>query len=162
MKKKNLFVIGLRILILLGIAIAMPKPTAGAQTQKEGAMDTVRVRYMVKELDPAIAFYSYRDGPALLGVGALKELGPGHGEIKSMHTAEQARGRGVGRAMLSHLLDVARDRGFRQVSLETGTMEAFAPARALYASAGFIQCAPFADYRPSADNYFMTLELATA
>ena len=56
MKKKNLFVIGLRILILLGIAIAMPKPTAGAQTQKEGAMDTVRVRYMVKELDPAIAF----------------------------------------------------------------------------------------------------------
>jgi putative acetyltransferase len=112
-------------------------------------------------LDPAITFYSYRDGPALLGLGALKELGPRYGEIKSMHTAEQARGRGVGRAMLSHLLTVARDRGFRQVSLETGTVAAFAPARALYASAGFVPCGPFADYHPSEDNCFMTLELTS-
>jgi putative acetyltransferase len=111
-------------------------------------------------LDPAITFYSYRDGGALLGVGALKELAPRHGEIKSMHTAEQARGRGVGRAMLSHLLTVARTRGYRQVSLETGTMAAFEPARSLYADAGFVPCGPFADYRPSEDNFFMTLDLA--
>jgi len=61
--------------------------------------------------------------------------------------------------MLTHLLGVARARGCRRVSLETGTMEAFAPARALYESAGFVPCAPFAGYQPSEDNLFMTLEL---
>ncbi len=111
-------------------------------------------------LDPAITFYSYRaGGEQLLGVGALKELDAGHGEIKSMHTAQAARGRGVGRAMLSHLLGVARARGYGRVSLETGTMAEFAPARALYSSAGFIACGPFGDYQPSPDNCFMMLPL---
>ncbi len=110
-------------------------------------------------LDPAITFYSLRAGGELLGVGALKQLDPWHGEIKSMHTAQAARGRGVGRAMLSHLLGVARSRGYRRVSLETGTMAEFAPARALYASAGFTACGPFGGYRPSGDNCFMTLPL---
>lgn len=109
-------------------------------------------------LDPAITFFSYRVGGSVLGIGAIKRLGPDHAEIKSMHTAEAARGRGIGRAMLTHLLDVARARGFRQVSLETGTPAAFAPARMLYQSAGFVRCGPFADYRPSDDNLFMTLE----
>jgi putative acetyltransferase len=76
-----------------------------------------------------------------------------------MHTAAAARGRGVGRAMLHHLLGVARAEGVRRVSLETGTMAEFAPARALYESAGFTACGPFADYRPSDDNCFMTLLL---
>jgi putative acetyltransferase len=110
-------------------------------------------------LDPAITFFGFREDSNLLAVGAIKRLDPGHAEIKSMHTAEAARGRGIGRAMLAHLLDAARARGFRRVSLETGTMAAFAPARALYASAGFEPCAPFAGYHPSEDNYFMTLEL---
>ncbi len=110
-------------------------------------------------LDPAITFYSFRAAGELLGVGAIKQLDPGHGEIKSMHTALAARGRGVGRAVLNHLLDVARSRGYRRVSLETGTMAEFGPARALYASAGFIACGPFAGYRPSEDNFFMTLPL---
>lgn len=110
-------------------------------------------------LDPAITFFSFREESRLLGVGAIKQLDPQHAEIKSMHTAEAARGRGVGRAMLTHLLDVARACGFRRVSLETGTMAAFAPARALYASAGFMPCGPFGDYQPSEDNCFMTLEL---
>ena len=110
-------------------------------------------------LDPAVTFYSFRADEKLLGVGALKQLDPEHAEIKSMHTVVAARGRGVGRAMLNHLLGVARSRGYRRVSLETGTMEEFAPARALYASAGFTACGPFADYRPSEDNCFMTLEL---
>jgi putative acetyltransferase len=110
-------------------------------------------------LDPAITFCSFRTDGALLGVGAIKQLDPRHGEIKSMHTAQAARGRGVGRAMLGHLLGIARSRGYLRVSLETGTMAEFAPARALYESAGFIACGPFADYRPSEDNCFMTLPL---
>jgi putative acetyltransferase len=111
-------------------------------------------------LDPAITLFSFRDDGTLLGVGALKQLEPGHGEIKSMHTAKAARGRGVGRAMLAHLLEVAADRGLHRVSLETGTMTAFAAARALYASAGFEPCGPFADYLPSDDNCFMTLDVS--
>jgi putative acetyltransferase len=113
-------------------------------------------------LDPAISFYSLRSDGELLGIGAIRQLDLEHGEIKSMHTARAARGRGVGRAVLGHLLDVARSRGYRRVSLETGTMAEFAPARALYASAGFIACGPFAGYQPSEDNCFMTLPLAAA
>ena len=92
-------------------------------------------------------------------MGALKQLHEGHGEIKSMHTAEEVRGRGAGRAMLDHLLAVARARGYGRVSLETGTMAAFGPARALYAGAGFVVCEPFAGYRASVNSVCMTLEL---
>jgi putative acetyltransferase len=106
-----------------------------------------------------ITFFGIRDGDELVGMGSLKELDEGHGEIKSMHTAEGARGRGVARAMLDHLLAVARVRGYRRVSLETGTMAAFAPARSLYARAGFVVCEPFADYRASVSSVHMTLEL---
>jgi putative acetyltransferase len=113
-------------------------------------------------LDPAITFCSFRADGELLGVGAIKRLDAEHAEIKSMHTTQAARGRGVGRAMLDHLLGLARGRGYRRVSLETGTMAEFAPARALYASAGFEACGPFADYQPSEDNYFMTLALDQA
>ncbi len=111
-------------------------------------------------LGPAITFCSFRAGGQLLAVGALKQLDETHGEIKSMHTAEAARGRGIGRAMVCHLIGVARDRGMHRLSLETGTMTAFAPARALYASVGFTPCGPFGGYRPSPDNTFMTLRLA--
>ena len=110
-------------------------------------------------VDPGVTFYSYRRDGELLAVGALKQLDGRHAEIKSMHTAAAARGRGVGRAILHHLLGVARAEGVRRVSLETGTMAEFAPARALYESAGFTACGPFADYRPSDDNCFMTLLL---
>jgi putative acetyltransferase len=113
-------------------------------------------------LDPGITFCSYRANGELLGVGALKRLDAGRAEIKSMHTALAARGRGVGRAILNHLLGLARDRGYRRVYLETGTMVEFAPARALYTSAGFVACGPFADYQPSEDNCFMTLGLDAA
>ncbi len=107
-------------------------------------------------LDPAITFYSYRKGTELLAVGALKQLTAQHGELKSMHTAAAARRTGVGQAMLDHLIGVARDRGYHRVSLETGSMAAFAPARMLYAKAGFVECEPFADYRPSPNSTFMT------
>lgn len=106
-----------------------------------------------------VTFFSCRRRNELLGVGALKHLDDAHAEIKSMHTAEAARGRGVARAVLRHVLQVARDRGYDRVSLETGFMAAFAPARALYASAGFTACGPFADYRPSPHSAFFTLQL---
>jgi putative acetyltransferase len=107
-----------------------------------------------------VAFFSAREGGALLGVGALREVDAEHVELKSMHTAEAARGRGVGRAMLAYLLEQARSRGYRRISLETGTMEAFEPARALYRSVGFVDCPPFGDYFPSPNSVCMTLELS--
>ena len=110
-------------------------------------------------LDPAVTLFSFRAGGSLLGIGAIKRLDAQHAEIKSMHIAEAARGRGIGTAMLAHLLGVARAAGFCRVSLETGTTAAFASARALYQRAGFILCGPFAGYQPTEDNLFMTLEL---
>jgi putative acetyltransferase len=107
-------------------------------------------------LDPAITFFSVRSDGEVLGVGALKLLDDGHAELKSMHTALAARRRGVGRALVEHLLEVAAERGVRRVSLETGAAEAFAPARTLYASFGFVPCGPFGDYPPTRNNTFMT------
>ncbi len=92
----------------------------------------------------------------LLGCGALKELEPGHGEIKSMHTAAAFRGQGVGAAILLHLLDEARGRGYRRVSLETGSMPTFASARSLYRRHGFSTCPPFGDYADDPNSVFMT------
>jgi putative acetyltransferase len=113
-------------------------------------------------LDPAITVFSARSHGTLLAIGALKRLGRHDAEIKSMHTAEAARGRGIGRALLAGLLKTARDGGFRRVSLETGTTAAYAPARALYEGAGFVPCGPFGGYLPSEHNFFMTLELDRA
>ena len=110
-------------------------------------------------LDPAVTFFSFRVDGDLLGVAALQRLDHRHAEIKSMHTAEMARGRGIGRAMVDHLIGVARESGYRRLSLETGAGPAFAPARCLYASAHFSPCEPFADYRPSPNSAFMTLYL---
>jgi putative acetyltransferase len=107
-------------------------------------------------LDPAITFFSVRAEGELLGIGALKEIEPGHAELKSMHTARAARRRGVGRALVEHLLGVAAARGISRVSLETGAMDAFAPARSLYAAAGFSPCEAFGEYRPSPNSSYMT------
>ena len=105
-------------------------------------------------LDQKVTFVSFRDGDAVVGVAAIKELDAEHAEIKSMHTVAEARGRGVGRALLTHLLETARARGYRLVSLETGTTPGFAAARALYESAGFAPAGPFADYPVTGDNCF--------
>jgi putative acetyltransferase len=112
--------------------------------------------------EPGVTFFSYREDGLVLGVGALKRLSPDHAEIKSMHTAEEARGRGVARAMVGHLVEAARSAGFRRVSLETGAQDAFAPARALYAGAGFEPCEAFGSYRPSPNSAYMTLWLGAA
>ncbi|HEY0279515.1 MAG TPA: GNAT family N-acetyltransferase [Solirubrobacterales bacterium] len=108
---------------------------------------------------PGVSLFAVRDGDKVLAIGALVGLDGEHGELKAMHTVVAARGRGLGRAMLAHLLAEARRRGLRRVSLETGAMDAFAPARALYASAGFTPCAPFADYVESPNSVYLSLSL---
>lgn len=109
-----------------------------------------------------VTFWSIWDSDQLVGCGALKELDPNHGEVKSMHTRAAARGRGVAAAMVRHIITEARSRGYRRLSLETGSNDAFAPARALYASLGFALTDPFADYRPDPNSVFMTLDLDSA
>lgn len=110
---------------------------------------------------PHITFLSARDDEtgALLGVGALAEIAPGHGEIKSMHTADAARRRGVAGSLLARVVDLATDRGYARISLETGSEPEFAPARALYLRAGFAPCPPFGSYAPSPASTFLTLAL---
>jgi putative acetyltransferase len=109
--------------------------------------------------DPAVTFWSARDEGALVGVGALKKLAPDHGEIKSMRTAPGALGRGVGRAILHHIVGEARSRGYRRLSLETGSTEPFAAALRLYESDGFVPCGPFGDYKNTPFTRFLTREL---
>ena len=100
--------------------------------------------------DPAIRFFTVRDeNGALLGCGALKRLANDHGEIKSMRTADTALGRGVGSALLDHLVGVARASGMTRLSLETGNSDTFAAANRLYQREGFERCGPFGGYRPT-------------
>ncbi|MGH9029733.1 MAG: GNAT family N-acetyltransferase, partial [Acidimicrobiales bacterium] len=87
---------------------------------------------------PHVTLFSARRGPVLLGIGALKRLEQAHAELKSMHVAEHERGRGVGKGLLDHLVSTAAAWGCERVSLETGTMDDFAPARAIYEAAGFV------------------------
>ena len=111
---------------------------------------------------PDIGFWAMWDGDALLAVGALKRLSPDHGEVKSMHTAQAARRRGAGSAMLRHIIESARGQGLKRLSLETGSWDYFRPAQALYRSHGFVECAPFADYKPDPNSVFMSLDLHTS
>lgn len=108
---------------------------------------------------PDITFWSAWDGETLLGCGALKELDKRHGEVKSMRTPAALRRRGAGRAILAHIIEVARARSYRRLSLETGSMEAFRPAQTLYERFGFVRCGPFGDYVEDPNSVFMTLRL---
>jgi len=108
---------------------------------------------------PDITFWSaWREGE-LLGCGALKQLDPSHGEIKSMRTATRHLRKGVASGLLAHILEEARRRAYRRISLETGSSEAFAPARTLYARQGFRPCGPFGNYAEDPFSFFMTREL---
>lgn len=108
---------------------------------------------------PEITFWCVWENDELVGCGALKELGPEHGEIKSMRTANAYRRKGVAALMLRHILAEARRRSYQRLSLETGSMAAFAPAHALYTRFGFQDCEPFADYVKDPNSIFMTLAL---
>ena len=109
--------------------------------------------------DPAVTLWSAWDGDALLGMGALKQLDSGHGELKSMRTAPAFLRRGVAGAMLDHLIAEGRRRGYARLSLETGSNPPFAPARAMYERAGFTPCGPFAEYSDEAFSRYYTLTL---
>jgi putative acetyltransferase len=108
---------------------------------------------------PDITFWTVWERDELLGCGALKELDSRHGEIKSMRTSTRHLRKGVAKKLLHHIVEEARRRGYRRLSLETGSMEAFAPARTLYANFGFTYCGPFADYVEDPHSVFMTREL---
>ena len=108
---------------------------------------------------PEVAFWTIGEGDELLGCVALKELDAEHGELKSMRTDGAVRGRGLGARLLEHVLDEAARRGYRRVSLETGSQDFFRAARTLYAKYGFVECGPFADYVLDPHSVFMTLEI---
>jgi len=117
------------------------------------ALDVERLR------GPDITFWTAWIDGSLAGCGALKELDARHGEIKSMRTASAHLRRGVAGRLLAHIVDESRRRGYARLSLETGSMDAFVPARTLYANHGFVACAPFADYAEDPNSVYMTRTL---
>lgn len=108
---------------------------------------------------PEITFWSAWEQEELMGCGALKELNSQHGEVKSMRTSTSHLKKGVAKRILQHIIEVAKKRGYHRLSLETGSMAAFEPARRLYESFGFQICKPFADYKEDSNSVFMTKEL---
>ncbi|MEF3049157.1 GNAT family N-acetyltransferase [Pseudotabrizicola sp. L79] len=109
---------------------------------------------------PGIWFFVMRDEGEPIAMGAFKQIEPGHAEVKSMHVLAEARGRGLSRRMLEHLVDAARAEGFTRLSLETGVQPTFVAARALYSNAGFEECPPFEGYVEDPNSVFMTKLLA--
>ncbi|MFC3962782.1 GNAT family N-acetyltransferase [Nocardia jiangsuensis] len=126
-------------------------PTAPPESRH--ALDLAALR------SPAVRLWVLRHRGAIAATGALAALEPGHEELKSMRTDPALRGRGLGRAMLTHLLHDAATRGVTRISLETGSMPCFAPARRLYTAAGFTPCPPFGNYLPDPNSSFFTLLL---
>jgi putative acetyltransferase len=119
--------------------------------------------YMMDASELAVAnvsFFVMREGGAPIGMGAFKRIDDTHAEIKSMHVLAELRGRGLSRRMIAHLMAEARAMGFTRLSLETGVQPMFAPARALYAKAGFEPCGPFGPYTLDPNSYYMTRSLA--
>jgi putative acetyltransferase len=109
---------------------------------------------------PEITFWTVWDGETLIGCGGIKELDAKHAEVKSMRTSATYRGRGVASKLLQHIVNEAQQRGYERLSLETGAMPFFAPARALYEKFGFSFCAPFSTYKEDINSVFMTKELS--
>lgn len=110
---------------------------------------------------PDIWFFVLRDAEGKpVGMGAFKRIDNGHAEVKSMHILTEARGQGLSRRMLDHLIKAAQAQGFTRLSLETGVQPTFIAARALYEKAGFSECPPFEGYSPDPNSVFMTRRLA--
>lgn len=121
--------------------------------------ESVHALNLDKLRKPEITFWSAWEGEDLVGCGALKELDSLHGEVKSMKTSKAHLRKGVSRKILQHIIDVAKERGYKRLSLETGSVEAFIPARRLYESFGFDYCEPFSDYKEDPNSVFMTKDL---
>lgn len=118
-------------------------------------------QYVARSNGPDISLWAAWDDLTgqLLGLGALRELSPRHGELKYIHVAEEARGRGVGSQLIDHIIRSARERGYGALSLETGSRDAFIPARAMYRKHGFVDCGPFGSYFEDPRSVFMTRDL---
>ena len=109
--------------------------------------------------DPTVTVWTVWTATELVGCGALLELDSAHAEVKSMRTSAAWRGKGIASALLAHLLEEARRRGYRRVSLETGSMAHFEPARRFYLKHGFEYCEPFSSYHDDTNSVFMTMEI---
>jgi len=128
-----------------------------AEMRAESPPEACHVLAVEEAQDPALRLFSVRDADGiLLGIGALKAIGPGHGEIKSMRIQPAALGRGIGRAMLERLIAEARLMGMDRLSLETGNSPLFEAANRLYLSHEFERCEPFGDYQATAFTHFYT------
>ena len=124
--------------------------------------DCCHVMNVSELISPQIEVFAARLDGKYVGVGALRVLNDTHGELKSMHTLEKARGQGVGRAVVEHISEFAKSKGITRLSLETGTNDAFRAARELYFSLGFEVCKPFGDYSISENNVYMTKVLSSS
>ena len=125
-----------------------------------GPPESVHALDLDKLRRPDITFWTAWEGDVLLGCGALLEMNRRHGEVKSMRTPQALRRTGAGKALLAHIIDTARARGYERLSLETGSVAAFEPAHRLYESAGFTRTGPFGGYVEDVNSVFMTLALA--
>jgi putative acetyltransferase len=145
-----------RVHALLQLHLDEMAPTAPAESRH--ALDLSGLQH------PSVSFWCLWDAASgaetLAGIGALKALDDEHAEIKSMRTAPAHLRRGVAATVLTYILAQAKQRGFKQVSLETGSMDYFAPARALYERAGFTECPPFGDYKLDPNSVFMTKRIS--
>jgi putative acetyltransferase len=142
---------GLAVQELLSEHLDTLAPTAPAESRH--ALDLTGLRAS------DVTVWSIWDGSLLAGIGALKELTKSHGEIKSMRTSASHLRQGVASQMLQHIIQQAATRSYVRLSLETGSMEYFEPARCLYASFGFVPCVPFGDYKADPNSAFMTKQL---
>lgn len=143
----------------LGKDLSLLMTRHAAEMRAETPAESVHMMDAAKLATPEVVFFVMRDVGVAMGMGAFKRIDADHAEIKSMHILTEVRGRGLSKRLLMHLMDEARATGFRRLSLETGAQSGFAAARALYASAGFRESLPFADYRPDPNSVFMTLDL---
>lgn len=141
-----------QVINLIREHLASMEPTAPAMSRHALDLDGLR--------GADIAFWALWDGDVVASIGALKRLSDSHGEIKSMRTAQPYLRRGMGSRMLTHIIQEARKLGYQRLSLETGSMAFFAPARALYRSFGFIECGPFGSYIQDSNSVFMTKSLS--
>ena len=152
-------IVKIRVDDLTGAEIATLLEEHLAGMYEHSPPESVHALPIQKLRSPDVTFWSVWDNGQLLGCGALKELSSEHGEIKSMRTVGTHMRKGVGRAMLNHIIGVAKRRGYGRVSLETGSMAAFQPARQLYEQAGFTYCEPFGAYIDDSNSVFMTMKL---
>ena len=142
---------GPEITALIGLHLAAVQADTAAEFRFALGLDALRA--------PDVTLWSLWDGAALLGCAALKDLGAGEGEVKSMRTHPDHLRRGVAARLLDHVIAEAKARRWHRLNLETGTSPSFAPAHALYRRFGFVDCGPYADYIESPHNHFMTLAL---